>query len=95
MQPGVRVTSVRYNKTIHDFVMLNPLAGTPATRGAIHQAIDVLKAALAGRNDVTLPGEQSRQVLADQRLPYLREALIAAQLASRASATRRIVCKSW
>ena len=46
-QAGVRVTSVRYNGTIHDFVMLNPLAQTPATRAAIQQAIDMLKAALA------------------------------------------------
>lgn len=44
---GVRVTSVRYNETIHDFVMLNPLANTPATRSAIMQAIDALKIALA------------------------------------------------
>jgi acetyl esterase len=43
---GVRVTSVRYNETIHDFAMLNPLANTPATRGAIQQSIDALKAAL-------------------------------------------------
>lgn len=47
MQAGVRVTSVRYNETIHDFVMLNPLANTPATRAAIQQAIDLLKPALA------------------------------------------------
>jgi acetyl esterase/lipase len=47
MQAGVRVTSVRYNDTIHDFVMLNPLAETPATRAAIQQAIDVLNIALA------------------------------------------------
>jgi acetyl esterase len=47
MQAGVRVTSVRYNGTIHDFVMLNPLAHTPATRAAIQQAIDMLKTALA------------------------------------------------
>jgi acetyl esterase/lipase len=46
-QAGVRVTSVRYNETMHDFVMLNPLANTPATRAAIRQAIDALKAALA------------------------------------------------
>ena len=46
MQAGVRVTSVRYNETIHDFVMLNPLANTPATRAAIRQAIDMLKTAL-------------------------------------------------
>jgi acetyl esterase len=47
IEAGVRVTSVRYNATIHDFVMLNPLANTPATRAAIQQAIDMLKAALA------------------------------------------------
>jgi acetyl esterase len=43
---GVRVTSVRYNGTIHDFMMLNPLAQTPATRGAVSQAIAALKGAL-------------------------------------------------
>jgi len=46
-QAGVRVTSVRYNGTIHDFVMLNPLANTPAVRAAIAQAIAALKTALA------------------------------------------------
>ena len=45
-EAGVRVTSVRYNETIHDFAMLNPLAGTPATRAAIQQAIDALKLAI-------------------------------------------------
>ncbi|MGB9649485.1 MAG: alpha/beta hydrolase [Stellaceae bacterium] len=43
---GVRVTSTRYNGTIHDFVMLNPLADTPAARGAIAQAIFALKTTL-------------------------------------------------
>ncbi len=43
---GVRVTSTRYNGTIHDFVMLNALADTPATRGAIAQAIGALRATL-------------------------------------------------
>ena len=43
---GVRVTSVRYNGTIHDFVMLNVLADTPATRGAIAQAVGALRRAL-------------------------------------------------
>jgi len=43
---GVRVTSVRYNGTIHDFVMLNALADTPATRGAIAQAVNALKQGL-------------------------------------------------
>jgi acetyl esterase len=41
---GVRVTSVRYNGTIHDFVVLNALADTPATRGAIAQIVGALQA---------------------------------------------------
>jgi acetyl esterase len=40
---GVRVTATRYNGTIHDFVMLNALADTPAARGAIAQAVCALK----------------------------------------------------
>jgi acetyl esterase len=43
---GVRVTSVRYNGTIHDFVMLNALADTPAARAAIAQAVGALRGAL-------------------------------------------------
>jgi acetyl esterase len=43
---GVRVTSVRYNGTIHDFAILNPLADTPAVRGAIQQATAALREAL-------------------------------------------------
>ena len=42
---GVRVTSTRYNGTIHDFAMLNALADTPATRGAIAQAVGALRGA--------------------------------------------------
>jgi len=45
-QAGVRVTAVRYNQTIHDFMMLNPLADTPAVRGAVAQAIAALRSAL-------------------------------------------------
>lgn len=45
-QAGVRVTTVRYNGTIHDFALLNPLANTPAARGAIDQAITMLRRAL-------------------------------------------------
>lgn len=45
-QAGVRVTSLRYNQTIHDFVMLNPIAETPAVDGAVKQASEVLRAAL-------------------------------------------------
>jgi acetyl esterase len=38
MQAGVPVTAVRYLGTLHDFVMLNALANTPAARAAIDQA---------------------------------------------------------
>jgi acetyl esterase len=47
-QAGVRVISVRYNNTIHDFAMLNPLADTPAARGTIRQAVTALRGALHG-----------------------------------------------
>jgi acetyl esterase/lipase len=43
---GVPVTTVRYDGIIHDFMMLNPLSGTNATRGAIAQAVTVLRGAL-------------------------------------------------
>ena len=45
-EAGVRVESVRYNNTIHDFVMLNALADTPATRGAIARATAALREVL-------------------------------------------------
>jgi acetyl esterase len=45
-QAGVNVTAVRYHGTIHDFAMLNPLADTPATRGAVQQAVTILREAL-------------------------------------------------
>jgi acetyl esterase len=44
---GVDVTSIRYNGTIHDFMMLNAIADTPAVRGAVAASIDFLKAAFA------------------------------------------------
>ena len=43
---GVAVTTVRYDGTIHDFMMLNPLSQTNATRAAVAQAVAVLRAAL-------------------------------------------------
>ena len=46
---GVTVTSTRYNGTIHDFVMLNALADTPAARAAIAQANAFLRNAFAQR----------------------------------------------
>ena len=43
---GVAVTTVRYDGITHDFMMLNPLSNTCATRGAIAQAISFLRDAL-------------------------------------------------
>lgn len=39
-------TSVRYNASLHDFMMLNPVRGTQASTAAIEQAIHVLRSAL-------------------------------------------------
>jgi acetyl esterase len=43
---GVAVTTVRYDGAIHDFMMLNPLRRTRATRAAIAQATSVMREAL-------------------------------------------------
>ena len=43
---GTAVTTVRYDGITHDFMMLNPLTDTHATRAAIAQAIAVLRNAL-------------------------------------------------
>ena len=45
---GVDVTTVRYDGTTHDFMMLNPLSGTNATRAAIAQAISILRGVFYG-----------------------------------------------
>jgi acetyl esterase len=42
-QAGVPVTQVRYGGTIHDFVLLNPIAETPAPRAAVAQAASYLR----------------------------------------------------
>lgn len=47
IEAGVPVTAVRFLGTIHDFVLLNAIAETPATRGAISLACDYLKASFA------------------------------------------------
>jgi acetyl esterase len=44
---GVDVTTVRYDGITHDFMMLNPLSETHATRAAVAQAISILRTALA------------------------------------------------
>lgn len=46
---GVPTSSVRYNGTLHDFMMLNPVRATEATSAAMAQAIDVLKTALKAK----------------------------------------------
>jgi acetyl esterase len=45
-EAGVAVTTVRYDGAIHDFMMLNPLSGTHATRAAVAQAATVLREVL-------------------------------------------------
>jgi acetyl esterase len=45
-EAGVPVTAVRFQGTIHDFVLLNALSGTQATRGALLLATGVLRQAL-------------------------------------------------
>jgi acetyl esterase len=46
MNAGVDVTATRYLGTVHDFVMLNALADTPAAKAAVAQANEKLHAAL-------------------------------------------------
>ncbi len=46
-EAGVDVTAVRYEGVFHDFMMLNDLAETNATRAAIAQAAALLRSALA------------------------------------------------
>ena len=46
-EAGVRTTVVRYNGTLHDFMMLNPVRPTAASTAAIEQAIHVLRKAFA------------------------------------------------
>ena len=43
---GVPVTTVRYDGTVHDFMLLNSLSQTHATRASIAQATSFLRAAL-------------------------------------------------
>ena len=43
---GVPVTTVRYDGTVHDFMLLNSLSQTRAARGAIDQATAFLRAAI-------------------------------------------------
>jgi acetyl esterase len=42
-EAGVPVTSLRFNGMIHDFMVLNPIAETPAVRAAVGQAAGYLR----------------------------------------------------
>lgn len=42
-EAGVTVAAVRYNGTIHDFVLLNPLRNVPSTVAALQQVTDGLR----------------------------------------------------
>lgn len=44
---GVPVTAVRYNGTIHHFMLLNRIADAPAPRGGVAESVDYLKTAFA------------------------------------------------
>lgn len=50
IEAGVRTTLVRYDATIHDFMMLNPLRTSAASTAAIEQAVRTLRQALATAN---------------------------------------------
>jgi acetyl esterase len=45
-EAGVAITTVRYDGITHDFMMLNPLSETRATRAAVAQAVATLRQAL-------------------------------------------------
>jgi acetyl esterase len=47
MAAGVPVTAARYLGTIHDFMLLNPITGTPAPRAAIAQVNGTLRRVFA------------------------------------------------
>ena len=69
---GVNVTTVRYDGITHDFVMLNPLSNTCATRAAVAQAISILRVALHSRSDAKrAPRRASAWARRDPR-PYER-----------------------
>ena len=44
---GVQVDAVRYNGTIHDFVLLNALRNVPSTQAAIEQVTAGIREHLA------------------------------------------------
>ena len=52
IQAGVPTTLVRYDATIHDFMMLNPLRPSAATTAAVEQAVFILRKAFSAERSV-------------------------------------------
>ena len=50
---GVPVTTVRYDGTVHDFMLLNSLSQSKATRAAVDQAVSLLRDALGTAKGAT------------------------------------------
>jgi acetyl esterase len=48
-QAGVVVTAIRYDGTIHDFVLLNAIRKVPSTQAALQQTSEAIRNALNGR----------------------------------------------
>jgi acetyl esterase len=48
-QAGVAVTAIRYDGTIHDFVLLNAIRQVPSTEAALQQTSEAIRNALNGR----------------------------------------------
>jgi len=62
IQAGVEVVTARYNATIHDFVLLNPLGNSAPTRAALTQAVDFLKNVLARKEADSLTFDKEREI---------------------------------
>jgi acetyl esterase/lipase len=57
IEAGVPTTLVRYDATIHDFMMLNPLRSSAATTAAVEQAVLILRKAFDPERAAFTPAE--------------------------------------
>jgi acetyl esterase len=48
-EAAVAVTAIRYDGTIHDFVLLNAIRKVPSTQAALQQTSEAIRNALNGR----------------------------------------------
>ena len=48
-EAGVAVTAIRYDGTIHDFVLLNAIRKVPSTQAALQQISEAIRTALSPR----------------------------------------------